>query len=113
MVTKIKPLLLSLYIVTAIFIFTLVSCGQVDDPGAATESGSISEGSITNTTPTISNINSQSINEDFDTGALNFTISDAETAAASFSWLAKPGAKREALPRQNRGKPQHCRETWQ
>ncbi len=66
--------------------------------GAATITVIVSDGSLTasdpfvltvnapaNTSPTLSNIADRSVNEDTATGAISFTVSDAETAAGSLT----------------------------
>jgi hypothetical protein len=50
-----------------------------------------------NTAPTISNIADQTINEDANTGALAFTINDAETAASSLA-LSKGSSNTTLVP---------------
>jgi subtilisin-like proprotein convertase family protein len=80
--------------------------------GTATITVTVSDGSLTavdtfvvtvtavNTPPTISSIGDQTINEDSGTGALSFTIGDAETAAASLT-LGKASSNTGLVPLNN------------
>ncbi|MFN8445322.1 MAG: choice-of-anchor Q domain-containing protein [Caldilineaceae bacterium] len=53
-----------------------------------------------NTIPTISNISNQTINEDANTGTINFTIGDTETAASSLV-LSKSSSNTTLVPNAN------------
>jgi CSLREA domain-containing protein len=60
-----------------------VSSGAISDPTPANNSATDTTTIQSNTAPTISDVADQTINEDGNTGALAFTVSDAQTAAAS------------------------------
>ena len=80
--------------------------------GSATITVTVSDGSLSandtfvvtvnavNTAPTISNISNRTINEDSNTGAVAFTIADAETAAGSLT-LAATSSNTTVVPGSN------------
>ncbi|MBT4637379.1 MAG: hypothetical protein HOC09_01030, partial [Deltaproteobacteria bacterium] len=63
------------------------SCGEVENPDAVAEAGSIDSGT-TSSAPAISDISDQTIDEDSTTGDLDFTVSDKETSAEQLTVTA-------------------------
>ncbi|MBU3917308.1 hypothetical protein KKA14_17380, partial [bacterium] len=73
-----KKLFCFLYFLPLLLIAT---CGNIDE-SAISESEKINTGTG-NSSPSISSIADQTINEDFSTGTISFTISDSDTPASS------------------------------
>jgi len=65
-----------------------VTLRAVDSQGASATATAIVTVTGTNANPTISDVGNQSTNEDTATGAIGFTVGDAETAAASLTVTA-------------------------